>query len=128
MGVAVDAAGNVYASDSGNDCVRVLTPLPPVPQINAGGVVNLASFTAPVAAGSIAAVLGSLFVNTAADTDLPLDESLQDLSFLFGAGTWRRCLWFRARKRMCKCLGSWPDNRRLRLPRSSTARRAQRRR
>jgi uncharacterized protein (TIGR03437 family) len=40
-----------------------------------------------VAAGSIAAVLGSFSVNTTADADVPLDLSLQNLSLVFGGGT-----------------------------------------
>jgi uncharacterized protein (TIGR03437 family) len=87
-GLAVDSAGTVYFADSANGRVRVLTPSAPLgtPQINAGGVVNLASYTAPVAPGSIAAVLGTFFVNSTPDTDLPLDTSLQNLSFQFGGG------------------------------------------
>jgi uncharacterized protein (TIGR03437 family) len=59
-----------------------------IPQINAGGVVNGASYTAPVTPGSIAAIFGNFsLTSTSIDTDLPLDTSLQNLSFQFSGGT-----------------------------------------
>jgi len=81
-GVAV-YGGNIYIADNQNNVIRMLTP--PAPQINAGGVVNGASYTAPVVPGSIASVYGAFsLTSTSIDTDLPLDTSLQNLSFEFG--------------------------------------------
>lgn len=83
-GVAVNG-GKVYIADSANNAIRLLTPAAQVPQIGAGGVVNDASYTAPVAPGSIAAVFGDFFLTAgSSDTDVPLDTSLQNLSFQFG--------------------------------------------
>jgi uncharacterized protein (TIGR03437 family) len=77
--------GMIYIADNSNNAIRMLTPPAQVPQINAGGVVNDASYTAPVVPGSIAAVFGNFFLATgSADTDLPLATSLQNLSFEFG--------------------------------------------
>jgi uncharacterized protein (TIGR03437 family) len=86
-GVAVNG-GKIYIADNGNNAIRLLTPAAQVPQINAGGVVNGASYTAPVAPGSIADVFGDFFLTAGSpDTDLPLVTSLQNLSFQFGGGT-----------------------------------------
>lgn len=83
-GVAV-SAGQVYIADNGNNLIRMLTPPAQAPQINAGGVVNGASYAAPVAPGSIADVFGSFYLtSTSVDSDLPLNTSLQNLSFEFG--------------------------------------------
>lgn len=84
-GVAIKG-GNIYVADNGNNVIRLLTPVAQVPVINAGGVVNDASYTAPVAPGSIAAVFGDFFL-TAASTSpsVPLSDSLQTLSFQFGS-------------------------------------------
>jgi uncharacterized protein (TIGR03437 family) len=77
--------GDVYIADNSNNAIRVLTPPAQVPQINAGGVVNDASYTAPVVPGSIAAVFGKFFLTAgSSDTALPLDTSLQNLSIEFG--------------------------------------------
>jgi uncharacterized protein (TIGR03437 family) len=78
------------ASAAGLELGFVATPSPAttIPQINACGIVNGASYTAPVAPGSIAAVFGDFFLgSTSVDTDLPLDTSLQNLSFQFSGGT-----------------------------------------
>jgi uncharacterized protein (TIGR03437 family) len=83
-GVAA-SGGNIYIADYGNNLIRQLTPPPQAPQINAGGVINGASYTAPVAAGSIADVFGTFYLtSTTVNADLPLDTSLQNLSFEFG--------------------------------------------
>jgi uncharacterized protein (TIGR03437 family) len=85
-GVAANG-GMVYIADFGNNAVRLLTPALEVPKINTGGVVNDASYTAPVAPGSIAAVFGDFYLSSSsADTDLPLVTSLQSLSFQFSGG------------------------------------------
>jgi trimeric autotransporter adhesin len=84
-GVAVNG-GKVYVADFGNNAIRLLTPAAEVPQIGAGGVVNDASYSAPVAPGSIAAVFGNFFLSVpSSDTDLPLVTTLQSLSFQFGS-------------------------------------------
>jgi uncharacterized protein (TIGR03437 family) len=55
-----------------------------VPFINAGGVVNAASYTAPVAPGSIAAVFGNFLVNSLSSaTGFPLPTSLSRVSLQF---------------------------------------------
>lgn len=78
-------SGQIYIADNQNNVIRVLTPPAAVPQINAGGVVNGASYTAPVVPGSIASVFGSFFLtSTSIDTTLPLETNLQNLSFEFG--------------------------------------------
>lgn len=79
--------GKVYIADYTNNAIRMLTPPAQVPKIGAGGVVNDASYTAPVAPGSIAAVFGDFFLSAgSSDTDLPLSSSLQNLSFQFSGG------------------------------------------
>ena len=86
-GVAV-RGGNVYIADAGNNAIRLLTPALQVPTIGAGGVVNGASYTAPVVPGSIAAVFGTFYLtSTSVDTALPLETTLQSLSFQFSGGT-----------------------------------------
>ncbi len=86
-GIAVHG-GNIYVSDTQNNLIRMLTPQAAVPQVNAGGVVNGASFSAPVAAGSIASVFGDFFLtSTLVDTTLPLQVSMSELSFQFGGST-----------------------------------------
>ena len=77
--------GQIYIADNQNNVIRLLTPPAAVPQINAGGVVNGASYTAPVVPGSIASVFGTFFLtSTSIDTTLPLETNLQNLSFEFG--------------------------------------------
>lgn len=84
-GVAV-YGGKIYIVDSGNNVIRLLTPVAQTPQINAGGVVNDASYSAPVAPGSIAAVFGDFFLTTPATaSSVPLSNSLENLSFAFGS-------------------------------------------
>jgi uncharacterized protein (TIGR03437 family) len=76
--------GTIYIADNSNNAIRMLTPAQ-VPQINAGGVVNDASYSAPVVPGSIAAVFGTFFLTaSSSDTALPLATTLQNLSFEFG--------------------------------------------
>ena len=83
-GVAVNG-GKVYIADFGNNAIRLLTPAAQVPQISASGVVNDASYTAPLVPGSIAAVFGDFFLTAGtSNTEVPLVTSLQSLSFQFG--------------------------------------------
>ena len=57
-----------------------------VPSLNAGGVVSTASYTAPVAPGSIASAFGSfLLTSTAASTALPAPTNLLGLSLQLGS-------------------------------------------
>jgi uncharacterized protein (TIGR03437 family) len=84
-GVAVNG-GAVYVADNGNNVIRLLTPVAQTPAINAGGVVNDASYSAPVAPGSIAAVFGDFFLASSSTSPaVPLSTSLQTLSFTFGS-------------------------------------------
>jgi len=88
VGVAVDSAGNVYITDSGNGRIRLLTPTGS-PSINNNGVVSAASPAShePTVPGSIASVYGNYLVNSltmASGSPLPL--SLGGVSLLFGNG------------------------------------------
>ena len=80
--------GTLYIADNGNNLIRALTPPAQVPEIGSGGVVNGASYTAPVVPGSIADVFGTFFLTSSAtDTTVPLQTSMLNLSFEFGGGT-----------------------------------------
>lgn len=65
-GVAVNG-GKIYVADNGNNVIRLLTPAPVVPQVNAGGVITAGSFgaSASVAPGSWIEIYGT---NLAGDT------------------------------------------------------------
>jgi uncharacterized protein (TIGR03437 family) len=81
------SGGMVYIADNGNNLIRMLTPQVQAPTIGAGGVVNDASYTAPVAPGSIAAVFGSFSLpSSSTETNLPLATSVQNLSLQFSGG------------------------------------------
>jgi uncharacterized protein (TIGR03437 family) len=79
-GIAVDGSGNVYVADTENNVIRLLTPV--TPSITTGGVVNAASFNAPVSPGSLATIFGSNFIGTgqAGGASLPLPASLGGVS------------------------------------------------
>ena len=79
-GAAVSIAGlSVQITQTGNG---------PSPAVNAGGVVNAASYAGPVAPGSIAAAFGDLLVASALiDGSSPLLTSLSGLSLQFGDAT-----------------------------------------
>jgi uncharacterized protein (TIGR03437 family) len=73
-GVAVDANGNVYIADTGNDAIRQLTPLSPA--ITAGGVTNAASFQPQVSPGALASVFGTGFGSANYTSAAPYPTSL----------------------------------------------------
>jgi uncharacterized protein (TIGR03437 family) len=88
LAVAVDAAGNLYVADTGNNRIRRLTPVGS-PSINAGGVVNAASSApgAPVAPGSIATVYGKFLLDSSSTASgSPLPIKLSELSLQFSGG------------------------------------------
>ena len=59
-----------------------------LPWINAGGVVNDASYTAPVAPGSIASAFGDFFLSSPMGaTESPLPTNISGASLQFGDGT-----------------------------------------
>ncbi len=58
-GVAVDASGDVYIADTGNDAIRQLTPVNPL--IDSGGVTNAASFQPQISPGALASIFGTAF-------------------------------------------------------------------
>jgi len=65
-----------------------------VPSINTGGVVNAASYTAPVAPGSIASAFGNLLLSSPVlATQSPLPDEISGLSLQFG-GTAEAPLFF----------------------------------
>jgi trimeric autotransporter adhesin len=68
--------------------IQVTQPGPgPLPSINAGGVVNAASYAASVAPGSIAAAYGDfLLTQPSTDNGLPLSDGLEGLYLQFGNG------------------------------------------
>jgi uncharacterized protein (TIGR03437 family) len=80
-GLAVyGSSGNVYIADTGSSTIRLLTPV--TPKIDAGGVVNAASYTAQVSPGALATIFGSNFIGSAesASASLPLPASIGGVS------------------------------------------------
>ena len=85
-GVAVDANGNLYITDTGNHRIRVLMPMTGdgtegtvLPMIGPAlaAILNAASFTPAAAPGSLQSVFGvRLALETAAASVLPLPEEL----------------------------------------------------
>ena len=88
---AVSSNGVLYGTtpDGGTGqkgSVFSLSLAAPLPSINPGGLVNAASYTAPVAPGSIASVFGDFFVPAPLSaTEPPLPASLAGLSIIFDA-------------------------------------------
>jgi uncharacterized protein (TIGR03437 family) len=70
LGVALDSQGRLYIADEKNNRIRMLTfgpnPSATTPLIADKGIVNGASFTAPVARGGWATIYGSNFTTGAA--------------------------------------------------------------
>jgi len=71
--VAVDASGNVYISDSQNNVIRMLTRVV-TPTANA--VVNAASYTPQISAGSLATLFGAGLGGSLVTAGAPLPMSL----------------------------------------------------
>ena len=71
--------GTVFALSVGNGLA---------PSINLGGVVNAASYTAPVAPGSIASAFGNFLLSSPLSAaQSPLPDDISGLSLQFGGGT-----------------------------------------
>ena len=82
-GLAADGSGELFFAHQGANRIRKVSAAL-VPSINSGGVVNGASFVAPVAAGSIASVFGTnLASSTASATSNPLQNVLAGTSAAF---------------------------------------------
>jgi uncharacterized protein (TIGR03437 family) len=91
VGLVQAANGNFYGTTSagggiGHGTVFGLSVgLGPVPSINPGGVVNAASYAAPVAPGSIVSVFGDFLLSAPLGaTESPLPTSISGLSLQFG--------------------------------------------
>jgi len=79
--ILVDPSGNVYVADTGNNVIRKMQVV--APAITSNGIVNAASFSMPVAPGSLASVFGSNFTGSglqAAASALPLADNLGGIS------------------------------------------------
>jgi uncharacterized protein (TIGR03437 family) len=90
LAVAADiGAGRAASITVAGVSVVVIQQGVPAPSINAGGVVNAASFAAglPTAPGSIASAFGSFLVSSLTTASgVPLPDSLAGLSMQFGSG------------------------------------------
>jgi uncharacterized protein (TIGR03437 family) len=88
--LAIGSDGTLYGTtyeggSAGVGTVFAIKIPVPQPSINPGGLVNAASYAAPVAPGSIASVFGDFFVPTLSATQSPLPASLSGLSLQFDA-------------------------------------------
>jgi minor extracellular serine protease Vpr len=84
-GLAVDTSQNIYVAEAATGKVWRFTAVSSLPSINSGGVVNAASYAAPVAAGSIAAAYGNFLLSLPSTTSiLPLPTNVSGLSMQFG--------------------------------------------
>jgi uncharacterized protein (TIGR03437 family) len=88
--LVIGTDGTLYGSTTtggiggGGTIFSVDLPVPQ-PSVNPGGLVSAASYTAPVAPGSIASVFGSFFVPPLGATQSPLPAGLSGLSLAFGS-------------------------------------------
>ena len=85
--LTVDAGGDVYIADAGNDAIRLLQPIGsvPAPEAGANGVVDAAAFRAPVTAGGVASVFGTNLASVVTDAlTAPLPHSIQGASVTIG--------------------------------------------
>jgi uncharacterized protein (TIGR03437 family) len=88
--LALGGDGTLYGTtqsggSAGDGTVFALKLSLPQPSVNPGGLVSAASYTAPVAPGSIASVFGSFFVPPLGATQSPLPAGLSGLSLAFGS-------------------------------------------
>jgi uncharacterized protein (TIGR03437 family) len=91
-GVVIGTGGVLYGTTQPSVNTATVFSLQPgsrlLPTINAGGVVNAASFTAPVAPGSIASAFGDFLISLPlAAAQSPLPSEISGLSLQFGGGT-----------------------------------------
>jgi len=89
--VAIGSGGVLYGTTQPSVNTATVFSLQPgsrlLPSVNAGGVVNAASYTAPVAPGSVASAFGDFFVSSPMSaTQSPLPTDISGLSFQFGDG------------------------------------------
>ena len=91
-GVVIGSGGVLYGTTQPNANTATIFSLQPVsalsPSINGGGVVNAASYTAPVAPGSIASAFGDFFLSSSVSaTQSPLPTNISGASLQFAGGT-----------------------------------------
>ena len=92
-GVAIGSGGVLYGTTQPSVNAATVFSLQPgsplLPSINAGGVVNAASFTAPVAPGSIASAFGDFLLSLPlAAAQSPLPKEISGLFLQFGGNTY----------------------------------------
>ena len=91
-GIVIGSGGVLYGTTQPNANTATIFSLQPsrglLPSINAVGVVNAASYTAPVAPGSIASAFGDFFLSSPLGaTQSPLPTDISGASLQFGDGT-----------------------------------------
>jgi len=90
-GVTIGSGGVLYGTTTGTNSATVFSLTVGnalSPSINPGGVVNAASYTAPVAPGSIASIFGNFLLSSPLGaTQSPLPDDLSGLSLQFGGET-----------------------------------------
>jgi uncharacterized protein (TIGR03437 family) len=85
-GLALDSNDDLYIVDWQNYLIRKVS-FPSKPVVNAGGIVNGASFVSPVAPGSLFSIFGSnLTVSTATAATAPWAGQLADVSVKVNGG------------------------------------------
>lgn len=76
--VAVDGSGKVFIADTGNNVIRLLTPI--AASVSAKGIVNAANFKAPISPGALASLFGTGFVSQNVGSSLPLNTLLDGVA------------------------------------------------